>query len=90
MISAAFIIVVISFGSLGIFGAGGNKGTLGINDGKSGKTGGDGINGNPHKFHIFKFKSTNFSCAKISKPNAKVSSKFKDKSISGGDGIFGN
>jgi hypothetical protein len=57
------MVVCISSGNFGIFGAGGNTGNsifiLGINDGISGKSGGDGITGIAGKF---KDKSSFSNC----------------------------
>jgi hypothetical protein len=84
----------IEFGNSGIFGAGGNNGnsisTEGINDGSSGSVGGEGIKGIFHTFREILPKSISFNCHIMSIPNAKASSRPRERSKSGGDGIFGN
>jgi hypothetical protein len=93
IISAISIVVCISFGSSGIFGAGGNTGnsnfTLGINEGISGRSGGAGITGIDGKF----IDTSNFSSCIIRLfiifVPADIQSRFKDISMVGGFGILG-
>jgi hypothetical protein len=92
--SAISIAALISFGNFGIFGAGGNRGnsifTLGKNDGISGKSGGDGITGIDgkviHRFILSSFAS-NSHIIFIHRSNESF--RLKEKSISGGFGMFG-
>ena len=91
---AAVMAHFIEFGNSGIFGAGGNNGnsisTLGMKDGNSGNVGGDGIRGMSHTSKEILPKSIFINCHNKSIHNANDSSKPREKSKSGGDGIFGS